>query len=80
MQGWERIESCAKDDQPQVQRKGVAKPGREGHHVFGSEDIPQYMEKVQPAKVETDAGQCLQGEQLSADRRLAMQLRGPAHW
>lgn len=39
-----------------------------------------YVLKIQPAEVKTEKNMKLEGEQLSSYRRLAMQLRWPAHW
>lgn len=51
-----------------------------GQHFQDSiDDMTEYMERVQPAEIKTKKEGILEGHQLSACRRLAMQLRWPAH-
>ena len=43
------------------------------------DDMTEYVEKIQPAEVTTGKEVALEGAQLSAYRRLVMQLRWPSH-
>ena len=43
------------------------------------DDMTEYVEKIQPAEVKTEKEKSLEGDQLSAYRRLVMQWRWPAH-
>ena len=43
------------------------------------DDVTEYVLKIQPAAVKVEKEAKLEGEQLSSYRRLAMQLRWPAH-
>ena len=43
------------------------------------DDMSEYVSKIQPAEIKSDKEELLAGEQLSAYRRLIMQLRWPAH-
>ena len=43
------------------------------------DDMGEYVSKIQPAEVSTKPEEDLQGSQLTAYRRLIMQLRWPAH-
>ena len=43
------------------------------------DNMAEYVEKIQPAEVKTGKADRLAGDQLSAYRRLIMQLRWPAH-
>ena len=47
------------------------------YHFY--DDMTEYIEKVEPAKIEVASDALLHGAQLSAFRRLIMQLRWPAH-
>ena len=66
----------------QIGEKGVTFLGVKTYvkHGIYYDDMSEYINTIQYAKVETPNDEPLKGSQLSAYRRLAMQLRWPAHF
>eukprot|EP00435_Cladocopium_sp_Y103_P070035 s255_g34.t1 len=66
----------------QIGEKGVTFLGVKTYVKDGIyyDDMAEYINTIEYAKVETPNDQPLKGSQLSAYRRLAMQLRWPAHF